>query len=393
MSTSLNQAGPNTGSKTKSNTHGPDVTAQTLPELPSVGSLRGSSEVDFANSVGQIQKHLYKQEQIRPPSSAAMSAFRGKLKPIKLKEEENQFQASTILTNQESSQTPGSVDVLEKQMLELWSSGGGKQLRRHSAGDIIMNSNHATTLPDLEPRHSVDESSKWAGRILPVVDTRVLERPSSPLQHIIDRPAGSRSPGTRSPREGSRRRSVQASQVHSPAGFRSPGMRSPREGSRRGSVQASGVHSPAPREFSVVPDPCQQSDTGTIHQELMDKLEGLQSKKDVATDSVHSQEMKKIAKRIGQTMDFRYMVVRNAFLALDANGDGKLSEKEVMAFCNHVQLPALLSAQFYTLMDKDEHGNADWRRFMATYGTYLKEPTTCGISSPKVHSMPFGQRW
>jgi hypothetical protein len=75
---------------------------------------------------------------------------------------------------------------------------------------------------------------------------------------------------------------------------------------------------------------------------------------------------------IGSKAGFDYQTVRNAFLAVDTDGDGKLSLREVTAFAQYFGLPACTASQFFDLLDRGD-GAADWRQFMAMYGTVLSE--------------------
>jgi len=115
--------------------------------------------------------------------------------------------------------------------------------------------------------------------------------------------------------------------------------------------------------------------------------------------SYQQAELKRIAKQIGQKADFTYRVIRNAFLAVDADGDGRLSAAEVASFCSHFGFSGSFASRFYTLMDKDEHGNANWQRFMALFAPVFKEvqhpaePPCYATSRTPMLSLPRGQRW
>jgi len=85
-------------------------------------------------------------------------------------------------------------------------------------------------------------------------------------------------------------------------------------------------------------------------------------------------ELKRIAKQIGQKRNFNYRVIRNAFLAVDADRDGRLSSSEVASLCNHFGMSASAASRFYASMEKDEHGNANWQKFMAVFAPVFKEP-------------------
>jgi len=108
----------------------------------------------------------------------------------------------------------------------------------------------------------------------------------------------------------------------------------------------------------------------------------------------HQAELKRIAKQIGQKGDFNYRVIRNAFLAVDADGDGRLSSSEVASFCNHFGMSASVASRFYASMEKDERGNANWQKFMAVFAPVFKE----ALAEPPCYAtsrlcLPRGQRW
>jgi len=69
-----------------------------------------------------------------------------------------------------------------------------------------------------------------------------------------------------------------------------------------------------------------------------------------------------------------YQDVRNAFLAVDTNGDGKLTPTETTAFCQHFDLSPATTSRFSTLLDDSETGLADWSSFLARYApVFLKK--------------------
>jgi len=70
-----------------------------------------------------------------------------------------------------------------------------------------------------------------------------------------------------------------------------------------------------------------------------------------------------------------YQDVRNAFLALDANGDGKLTPSEALAFCQHFDLPPRTTSSFFALLDIHKTGLADWSSFLARYAPVFKKKT------------------
>lgn len=110
-------------------------------------------------------------------------------------------------------------------------------------------------------------------------------------------------------------------------------------------------------------------------------------------------ELKRIAKQIGQKADFTYRVIRNAFVAVDSDGDGRLSASEVASFCTHFGISDSVASRFYKFMDKDERGNANWQKFMAVYAPVFKEsqhsaePSCYATSAKPRLALPRGQRW
>merc|ERR1719498_1091733 len=70
-----------------------------------------------------------------------------------------------------------------------------------------------------------------------------------------------------------------------------------------------------------------------------------------------------------------YQDVRNAFLAVDANGDGKLTPTEALAFCQHFDLSPATTSRFFTLLDPSETGLADWSSFLARYAPVFMKKT------------------
>jgi len=70
-----------------------------------------------------------------------------------------------------------------------------------------------------------------------------------------------------------------------------------------------------------------------------------------------------------------YQDVRNAFLAVDTNGDGKLTPTEALAFCQHFDLSPATTSRFFTLLDRSETGLADWSSFLAAYAPVFTKKT------------------
>jgi len=59
-----------------------------------------------------------------------------------------------------------------------------------------------------------------------------------------------------------------------------------------------------------------------------------------------------------------YEDVRNAFLAVDSNGDGKLTQAEAVAFCQHFDLSSETALHLFTLLDRHDSGLGDWSSFL-----------------------------
>jgi len=59
-----------------------------------------------------------------------------------------------------------------------------------------------------------------------------------------------------------------------------------------------------------------------------------------------------------------YQDVRNAFLAVDANGDGKVTHAEMLAFCQHFNLSSEIASQLFSLLDQHDTGLVHWSSFL-----------------------------
>merc|ERR1711869_96706 len=73
-----------------------------------------------------------------------------------------------------------------------------------------------------------------------------------------------------------------------------------------------------------------------------------------------------------------YQDVRNTFLAVDADGDGKLTPTEALAFCQHFDLSPKTASRFFTLLEQLDHsetGLADWSAFLAAYAPVFMKKT------------------
>jgi len=104
-------------------------------------------------------------------------------------------------------------------------------------------------------------------------------------------------------------------------------------------------------------------------------------------------ELKRIAKQVGQKTNFSYRVIRNSFVAVDSDGDGRLSYPEVESFCSHIGIRTSVASRFYALMDKDELGNANWQKFMAVFAPVFKEAAEPPCYATSRLCLPRGQRW
>lgn len=62
-----------------------------------------------------------------------------------------------------------------------------------------------------------------------------------------------------------------------------------------------------------------------------------------------------------------YQDVRNAFLAVDGDGDGKLTHAETIAFCQSFNLSPEMTSRFFTLLDIHKTGLASWSSFLAKH--------------------------
>jgi len=79
--------------------------------------------------------------------------------------------------------------------------------------------------------------------------------------------------------------------------------------------------------------------------------------------------------------------VRNAFVAVDTNGDGKVTPAELAAFCEHFDLTTEIATRFFTLLDPDDTGVADWSSFFARYAPVFRENTKFRLN-PGVRAYP-----
>jgi len=84
-------------------------------------------------------------------------------------------------------------------------------------------------------------------------------------------------------------------------------------------------------------------------------------------------ELRRIAKLLGQKAVFNYREIRNAFLAVDANGDGRVTASEVASFCAHFAMSPEVASRLFSLMDKDDNGDANWQKFMSVFAPVFKE--------------------
>lgn len=87
-------------------------------------------------------------------------------------------------------------------------------------------------------------------------------------------------------------------------------------------------------------------------------------------------EFKRMARMIGEKAEFKYRTVRDAFVAVDANGDGKLDVHEITAFFKHFGLAEDVALHFFKLMDRDGSGDIDWKEFMAVFAPVFRPSET-----------------
>lgn len=96
----------------------------------------------------------------------------------------------------------------------------------------------------------------------------------------------------------------------------------------------------------------------------LDVFEARKSELDVMVAVIAESARAKFSGRV-------YQDVRNAFLAVDINGDGRLQLSEAIAFCQHFDLSSEFASRFFTLLDRHETGLANWNVFLATYASVL----------------------
>lgn len=222
-------------------------------------------------------------------------------------------------------------------------------------------------------------------QILPIVDTRVLVRPG-----VDDDPEEADPELSKHLKRG--RRKTWCGAMDKPAGLDLDGDDGP---SRRRSVvdvkmtedmiQALAIRRNSKGTVSTSRRPSKESlSSGDC---LIDMVSGYQNAQagvgyaseegSVSVPSCYARqvELRKIAKQIGDKTDHTYRIIRNAFMAADADGDGKVTADEVKAFCEHIQLPTSVAPRLHELMDQDANGYAFWQKFMGTYaGQMLKIP-------------------
>lgn len=122
-----------------------------------------------------------------------------------------------------------------------------------------------------------------------------------------------------------------------------------------------------------------------------------------STFSADAHEVQRIARMINEAARSRcavdrYRPVRDAFLAVDGDGDGQISAVECVALFRHFGLCDELALRFHALMDRNGTGSMNWREFMAMFSTVfqkkdglLTEPPDCRTwcRCPSVN----GQQW
>jgi hypothetical protein len=76
-----------------------------------------------------------------------------------------------------------------------------------------------------------------------------------------------------------------------------------------------------------------------------------------------------------------YHDVRSAFLAVDIDGDGKLNQMELIAFCRHFDLSSQVAVRFFNLLDRHDTGVVNWASFMAKYAPVFNKKTDFQLNS------------
>lgn len=125
-----------------------------------------------------------------------------------------------------------------------------------------------------------------------------------------------------------------------------------------------------------------------------DMVKGVTSRRGIS----EAQEFKRMARMIGEKAEFKYRTVRDAFVAVDANGDGKLDWREIRAFFQHFGLPEDVALHFFKLMDRDGSGDIDWKEFMAVFAPVFRPNEVFnlppeGYRTWKLCPCVEGQRW
>lgn len=133
----------------------------------------------------------------------------------------------------------------------------------------------------------------------------------------------------------------------------------------------SGTSSPSSRRSSKSSDASSVEELPS-HSQLIPLLPGAIDDISMSCTEPRKSELDEMAALIAESAQKKfsgrvYQDVRNAFLAVDANGDGKLNRTEAVAFCQHFDLSSEVASRFFTLVDRDETGLANWSSFLAKY--------------------------
>lgn len=83
---------------------------------------------------------------------------------------------------------------------------------------------------------------------------------------------------------------------------------------------------------------------------------------------------------LGEKADFHYRIVRDVFLAADLDGDGRLSEADMVAVFQHFQLPADAAGELFALLLPAGNSQVEWCEFMTIFLQGLSFPLRIRLS-------------
>lgn len=83
-----------------------------------------------------------------------------------------------------------------------------------------------------------------------------------------------------------------------------------------------------------------------------------------------------------------YQDVRNAFLVIDADGDGKICLAEARAFCKHFDLTPEIATRFFSLLDPHQSGLGDWSAFLAKCAPVFRGKSNWRLAPPVGRKQP-----